>query len=254
VNLLKDSSSVHFSTMWQTIYNIFNSKILTFPFPHWYTQNIFPHNFFLKIREHLPRKESYTSITESGRVNATKVTAAEANRYIFDINEYNLNQIEKEKSIFWNDFLKVFSDDSLLQALLNFILPYVNKRDLTTPLEICWSLSKDYSDYSLFVHTDIPKKVASLLFYIPSSEKHSQYGTSIYVPKEDFSDLNILKKNNILRRMRMDFELFHKLKTFDFLPNTLFGFICSNDSFHSVEPLKEDFIERDILSLTLIKK
>jgi len=54
--------------------------------------------------------------------------------------------------------------------------------------------------------------------------------------------------------VRIDFEHFHKLKTFAYLPNSVFGFICSDTSFHSVEPLKKEFIERDVLSLTLLHK
>ena len=86
MNSLKDiPSSTHFNTMWQTIYNLFNSQVLKFPFPHWYTENIFPEDFFLEIVKNLPAKESYVNIVEANKVNYSKETANETNRYIFDL-------------------------------------------------------------------------------------------------------------------------------------------------------------------------
>ena len=55
-------TSIHFDAAKKTLYNLLNSQVFHYPFPHWYIKDIFPYDFFLKIRAHLPEKKNYKNI------------------------------------------------------------------------------------------------------------------------------------------------------------------------------------------------
>jgi hypothetical protein len=86
---------------------------------------------------------------------------------------------------------------------------------------------RDTADYSIKVHTDIKKKAITLLFYLPGDLSTLNYGTSVYVPKEKGFESDGTK--------RFEFELFEKVYTAPFMPNSVFGFKRANNSFHGVE-------------------
>jgi hypothetical protein len=47
--------------------------------------------------------------------------------------------------------------------------------------------------------------------------------------------------------MRHPFEHFRRVHTMEYLPNTLFAFMKTNDSFHGVEPITQPDVQRDLL-------
>ena len=256
MSTITKSNSIHFDAAKKTLYNLLNSQVFHYPFPHWYIKDIFSYDFFLKIRAHLPEKKNYKNIIKDEIVPYSKITANEAYRYIFYVSKKNLNKIDEEKSIFWNKFIEEFSNVFFLNSILNFIQPHLEpdfyKALIKKPLMPSWQLFKDYSNYSILPHTDIQEKVFSLLFYLPSSDQTPQHGTDLYLPKIE----SFLKKPSLKDKYktdsRIELKYFHKLKTLPYIPNSAFGFIRSNYSFHGVEPLKEKNTERDILCLTLI--
>jgi hypothetical protein len=89
---------------------------------------------------------------------------------------------------------------------------------------------RDTADYSIKVHTDIKKKAITLLFYLPHDLSTLNYGTSVYVPKDQGS---VPFESDGTRRF--EFELFEKVYTAPFMPNSVFGFKRANNSFHGVE-------------------
>jgi len=86
---------------------------------------------------------------------------------------------------------------------------------------------KDKENYVLGPHTDSPKKLLTILFYLPNDNSEEKNGTSIYVPK----DIN-LKCNGGPQYKRDAFNLVY---TAPFRKNSAFGFIKTNNSFHGVE-------------------
>ena len=89
----------------------------------------------------------------------------------------------------------------------------------------------DRTRYSLGPHTDSPTKVVSLLFYLPADERLAQHGTSIYVPKDPAFTCP--------GGPHHPFGGFDRIATMPFLPNSLFGFVKTDNSFHGVEPFLE---------------
>jgi hypothetical protein len=86
---------------------------------------------------------------------------------------------------------------------------------------------RDTPDYQIKPHTDIKKKALTLLFYLPTDLSAQDYGTSIYVPKEKGFTSDGTK--------RFEFDLFDKVFTAPYVPNSVFGFKRSDNSFHGVE-------------------
>jgi len=254
----EESTSTHFGIMQQMLYNLFNSQVQHYPFPHWYTQNIFPKDFFWELRKHLPDKETYTDYSEDSTTLYSKENTNKANKYLFNLERYNLKLLKEDQNIFWNKFLDAFSNDFFLVSILKFILPFFNQQEQQEiqkgSISLEWNLVKNSSDFILFPHTDVSLKLLSLLFYIPSSQENFQCGTTIFIPKiEKFSKDPSLKKQYLTDHY-LGFDLFHKLKKFPYIPNSLFGFIRTDNSFHAVEPLKEKSIERDVLHFSIQNK
>ena len=98
---------------------------------------------------------------------------------------------------------------------------------------------RDSSDYRLGPHTDSVTKIMSFLFYLPPDESMALLGTSIYAPKQaDF---------RCSRGLHYRFDRFRLVTTMPYLPNSLFGFVRTGNSFHGVEPITATGICRDLL-------
>ena len=93
-------------------------------------------------------------------------------------------------------------------------------------------LINDTLNYKLGPHTDAPRKVMSFLFYLPKDESQIKLGTSIYVPK----DLSF-HCSGLSHHSHDDFINIH---TNNFLPNSVFAFIKTNNSFHGLEKIVTD--------------
>ena len=96
----------------------------------------------------------------------------------------------------------------------------------------------DRSTYALGPHTDSVKKVLTLLIYLPEDASLSHLGTSMYTPLDPTFTCDGGPHHK--------FHRFKLLKTAQYKPNSLFGFFKTNNSFHGVEPIKEN-IRRDLL-------
>ena len=100
-------------------------------------------------------------------------------------------------------------------------------------------LVRDHTNYSIGPHTDSPSRLLSLLFYFPRDDSLSHLGTSIYMPKDpQFSCIGgpHYKPNN-----------FDRVQTMPYRPNSLFAFMKNDKSFHGVEPIADQDIQRDLL-------
>lgn len=100
-------------------------------------------------------------------------------------------------------------------------------------------LCRDFEGYSIGPHTDGSEK-STILYYLARDDKNPHLGTSIYVPKEEGFTCDGKKHHPVNK--------FNKVKTVPYLPNTGFGFIRSNNSFHGVETTDS---VRDVLQISI---
>jgi hypothetical protein len=98
---------------------------------------------------------------------------------------------------------------------------------------------RDSTSYALGPHTDAPAKALSFLFYLPPDASRPHLGTSIYVPR----DPGFVCPGE----RHHDYELFARMLTLPYVPNTLFAFMKTPNSFHGVEPIQEADVQRDLL-------
>jgi hypothetical protein len=100
-------------------------------------------------------------------------------------------------------------------------------------------LVQDHTRYAIGPHTDAPHRLVSFLFYLPQDDSMRDLGTSIYRPKDpNFSCWG---------GPHHPFEPFDRVKTIDFLPNRLVAFPKTAQSFHGVEPIEREHVERRLL-------
>jgi hypothetical protein len=98
---------------------------------------------------------------------------------------------------------------------------------------------RDRTNYALGPHTDSPSKVLSFLFYLPADAARAHLGTSIYVPR----DPGFLCQGG----PHYDYAKFQRMLTLPYVPNALFAFMKTPNSFHGVEPIAEPEVRRDLL-------
>ena len=101
-------------------------------------------------------------------------------------------------------------------------------------------LCRDFGGYAIGPHTDGRKESRTILFYLPKDDSKPYLGTSVYVPKDKSFTCDGTKHH--------DFDKFDKVFTAEYKPNTCFGFIRSNNSFHGVEPSNN---ERNLMQVSV---
>jgi len=93
-------------------------------------------------------------------------------------------------------------------------------------------------------HTDSPKRFISMMIYLPDNNDHSNLGTSIYRPKQQGFTCEGLVHHSY---GSADFEEHYKAP---YIPNSCFVFLKTNNSFHGLEALPNDYL-RDTICYTL---
>jgi hypothetical protein len=220
------------------LYQIANAPIKPFPYPHIYVQDVFPSDFYRELRARLPPAEAYQDLKALKRVSAGYPDG----RLVMVVTPENVQALPEPSRSFWNATAQWLLGGPFGQVVLSKFAEFLAQRfgDLgQTQFHDEALLVQDYTTYSLGPHTDSPAKVLSFLFYLPPDDSLAHLGTSIYVPKDP--------------RFRCPggphhrFEMFDRMMTAPFLPNTLFAFLKTDNSFHGVEPIQETGVRRDLL-------
>ena len=224
-------------------YKIGNASINNFPFPHIFVKDVFPNDFYSRIQENLPNNNSMTSLPDLYPEQPGFMNYKE--RFAIDFTKIeSINKIEKNKQDFWNAIGELFMKGEFANFLRTKFQHYLDMRfKLISNLSFqneCL-LINDKKNYSLGPHTDSPKKVISLLIYLPKDMKQKQNGTSLYIPK----DPNFISNNK--EYGHFSYEQFHKVITMPFVPNSAFCFIKTNNSFHGVEKMVMEETDRWLL-------
>jgi len=100
----------------------------------------------------------------------------------------------------------------------------------------------DLSGYYIPPHTDVQQRKASILLYVPKDDSLKSFGTTMLVPKNPFliSDGEDWDEDG--------WDKYRTLKTIPFIPNSMFAFKRTDQSFHCVEKItQEDIVRNQIL-------
>jgi len=219
------------------LYKVANAPVNLFPFPHIYVKDVFPPDYYSQLREHLPPTAVYKDLKALNRVGAGYPDT----RLVMVVTPDNIQALAEPFRSFW-DGLARWLLGGFGQTVLAKFGQFLDRRfgdSRTMQFYDEALIVQDYTTYSLGPHTDSPSKVLSFLFYLPADDSLAHLGTSIYVPK----DPNFTCPGG----PHHPFERFLRMATMPYLPNTLFAFLKTHNSFHGVEPIQEAGIRRDLL-------
>ncbi len=197
------------------------------PFHHIYVRNVFPAEFYAEMLANLPPDEAYGDEDYP-------------NRRILNPMEYD--------SPFWREIAIWMASKPYITGVYSRFKDVARERFGEKPLEIGVNvrLVRDEPTYSLSPHTDVPGKFLSFLFYLPRTHELSDFGTTIFRPRD--RDLTSDGK------AWLSFDDFEPVWTAPFEPNTCFAFARTDTSFHGVLPHSEATAQRNALLLNVYAK
>jgi len=207
------------------------------PFPHLYLGQAFPPDFYEALLAALPEISAYTPISDTETLTAK---GGYAERSICRIREI------QGRSAFWAELSDWIHGAAFAERILDKFSAAYRERfgpDMKIEYEIDVRLVRDVTNYSIGPHTDAPQKLASLLFYLPADESMSHLGTSVYAPKDPAFRCE--------GGPHYGFDLFRRVTTVPFKPNSMLAFPKLAHSFHGVESIVDRGIERNLLLYNL---
>jgi len=219
-------------------YKIANAPVLAYPFPHFYVESVFPEDFYRQLLASLPPLARYARLGETGSVTP----GAYPERFVLNPVELAKGEPPDASGPFWSSLVDWMEGGEFSRLLLGKFDRYVIENFGTGNefrIDQDTRLIRDFTNYAIAPHTDTPRKLVSLLFYLPRDDRMRHLGTSIFEPREEGFTCD--------GTMHHRFEDFRKVYTAPFLPNTLFAFFRNDRSFHGVEPIADEKIERDLL-------
>lgn len=220
------------------LYKITNARLNHFPFPHFYARDIFPPEYYRALRDHLPPEDNFKTAASLNRVTDDYPDS----RLLLPLTSQNLDGLPEPYRAFWQQIASWMLGGEFGRAVLPKFAESLTLRfgDLGRMEFFDEALIvKDSTTYALGPHTDNLRKVVSFLFYLPADDSMAHLGTSIYVPKDpDFRSTG---------GEHYPFDGFLRMITMPYLPNALFAFVRTDNSFHGVEPITDPNIRRDLL-------
>ena len=218
-------------------YKLGNANINMFPYPHFYLENIFPIEYYKNIQDNLPNPNDMLPIENVRPVKGYK------ERFVLELRDKYLDLLPEKKRIFWKQLqYYLVENNNFSNLVFSKFYPFIEQRfNNIDNLEFYAEtlLVHDITNYALGPHTDSPRKVVTMLFYLPVDNTQSHLGTSIYMPNDP-----AFRCPGGPHHKREDFSLMH---TNPFKPNSLFAFFKTDDSFHGVEKVSEPDTRRWLL-------
>jgi hypothetical protein len=221
------------------LYRIGNAAVREYPYPHIYVPDIFPGDFYAEMLRNLPPQGVLKNLGELGRVQGGDGYPA---RGVLPLTQNHLAALDAPQRDFWERVRQWLLGPRFGDTMIAKFGPYLqhrfaNLRSQRFNQEAL--IVRDRTTYSLGPHTDSPSKVLSFLFYLPPDASMSHLGTSIYVPR----DPNFLCQGG----PHYGYDKFQRMLTMPYVPNALFAFMKTPNSFHGVEPIAEPEVRRDLL-------
>jgi hypothetical protein len=200
---------------------------------------VFPQDYYDELLSRLPPLDWMKPIAETGSVSGD----AYGSRYIADVAEIEEREQEKDpKTQFWAGLGQWMMSDRFRAAVLEKFRPDMAGRfgqGAGVSTDIDARLVRDFTNYSIGPHTDTPRKLASLLFYLPRDDSMSHLGTSIYAARDASFRCEGTRHH--------PYKGFKRVASMPYVPNALFAFFKTDYSFHGVDPITDRNVERNLL-------
>lgn len=210
------------------------------PYPFIVVDDFFPQDYYQTILRHFPTDDLMVPLSETGRSDYDR-----KDRLVALFNDEYFARLNEADRTFWLGFADWLYSDQFIQSVIDKFLPYVACRladlDRGTGVKLHGDalIVSDKTNYSIGPHTDAPHRLITFLFYLPKDESQSDLGTSIYRPLDQSMEFS--------GNSHHSFDLFERVDTVAFKPNRALIFVRNNRSFHGVEPITREGIERHLV-------
>lgn len=218
----------------QLVYNVANAPLRPFPYPHIYVPQVFPADYYAELQANIPDPEAMYPIADVRPVRGYK------ERFVLDLNLHG-DRLTESQNTFWKGVHNLLTGGGFRDALLRTFSTELQKRFKAEPVRLSQEtlLVEDITHYALGPHTDAPSKVVTVLFYLPKDDSQAHLGTSIYMPKD--------RAARCPGGPHYGYDEFDRAATMPFLPNSMFAFVKTDNSFHGVEPVNDPDVRRWLL-------
>jgi hypothetical protein len=219
----------------QPCYKVANAPLNVFPYPHFFLEEVFDPKYYDRLQAMLPEPADMLPIAQVRPVKGYD------ERFVFDLTGPQLDALPAQKQVFWRELHQWLVGGRFGQVVLNRFGHFMNQRFTTDQVALHDEalLVQDVTNYKLGPHTDAPRKVVTLIFYLPQDTSQSHLGTSIYVPKD--------AAFRCPGGPHYPHDAFDRVWTAPFLPNSLFAFFKTDNSFHGVERVVDEDCRRWLL-------
>jgi len=225
------------STEQYTLYQIANAPLREHPFPHILVRDVFEPALYRRMMANLLPTDLMRPFKEERPVNSKYPDE----RFVFTLASDRIAALPQPYGAFWGELARWLLDTPFALALFNKFGTFIHQRfgNAQPAYYNEAMLVDDRERYALGPHTDAPSKVITLLFYLPDNDAHAHLGTSIYAPRDPSFRCPGTQHHSI--------DLFDRVVTMPYLPNTLFAFVKTDNSFHGVEPIGDRDYRRHLL-------
>lgn len=198
------------------IYALRNAPVNHYPYPHFYAENVFDWNTYDAVQEWLDTCQSFRPL-DGGYAHRTFTDEMPDILKPLDSPKMGQHMIQKFSQQYFERY------------------PNSGRPNLSHE----WRFIRDEEQYSIGPHTDSPRKVLSLLFYMPTVRASDlDLGTGVYVPDDG--------KKTCAGGPHYPFDGFSEVFRAPYMANSCFGFWKTSNSWHGVEPIPRK-VRRDVL-------
>ena len=218
-------------------------KTFSDPYPHFVCQDIINPDFFRTLVSFFPGEEQMKAVP------AKRTTNIYAHHYrrILCTTSSDVDVLDPRQQKIWKFFNAYVKN--LAKNLIN-TLPSVSEKnrcstysDINPKFRIdLWS---DRGGFQITPHTDSSNKLATFLIYCTDLDTLKAEGTSIFRPTDS--------EFKCWRGYQYPFDNFEEIKRIEYLPNLMFGFRKTDNSFHGKLPTKLTTSCRRTIAITLHK-
>ena len=217
-----------------TMNRLANMEIKHEPYHHFYVDELFPADYYAEMMAMKPSADEVVTIASTGRTNK-----AYDDRYVMHLQDGIHQVIDPVKRKFWEEYREWFCSQEIMITLIKRFHKEIADAGVTKLNVFPEAMfMRDKAGYSIGPHTDSMHRLITMMVYLPDDVDHRHLGTSVYVPED--STMN----SDGSRHFK--FNGFRNVSTADYKPNSAFGFLRSNNSFHGVEPVKDEY-DRDTM-------
>jgi hypothetical protein len=220
-----------------TLYQVANAPLRGHPFPHILVHEVFEPAFYRRLQENLLPAEHMRPIREVRKLGKKYSDA----RYVLGFGPDALGALPGPQRAFWQELagwlLAMPFAQVLFAKFADGIAQRFGQHERSLYNEAL--LVDDRTSYSLGPHSDAETKVVTVLFYLPADASRPHLGTSIYAPRDPAF--------RCPGGPHYPFENFDRVVTMPYVPNTMFAFLKTDNSFHGVEPIRDADYRRHLL-------